>query len=263
MAANDNADFLDNPFSKDLLQDQGSATNGIHKQNGFNWSGNNRHLLSETGKYCNDVFYIQGDLVTTCQEINMVKVFLSRYPLKNFYLKHDIDEVDYYQYHLGTLIHKVHTLLEIMKLLLNEVYCLKIPPKDCSWINLRKKIKPKSIPMQCIDQYFKAFETLIDRRHLSSHRGKYEDSGKSELNLDYGRLLYKMESTHGYPVSDELQRMYPKIYLEIGIKEYRKERLKEVQQLMTINELFLKQFLTSLHPQYLLQFEKLSTENAS
>lgn len=254
------AEFLKNSFSIDIMHDHGELTKGIHKLEGFKWSGNNRHLLSSKAKYSTDVFMIQSDLVSTCQEINMVKVFLSRFPLKAYYQSHDIDEIDYFEYHLETLLHKIHTVSEIMKLLINQVYDLKIQPKDCSWDALRKKVGTKIAPMKIIDKHFKAFKSLIDRRHLSSHRGKYEDELAEELNHDFGRSIYKIYASIGEEISEEMQKYYPRFYLEYGIKQYRKERLKEVRQLLAINDAFMKDFLTSLHPQYVLHFEKLSNK---
>lgn len=59
-------------------------------------------------------------------------------------------------------MHKIHTILEVMKLAVNDIYEINLPPKDCTWDNLKnnpifKGTKSKLI----IEAYFFTFKHII------------------------------------------------------------------------------------------------------
>ena len=137
-----------------------------------------------------------------------------------------------------------------MRLLVNELYDLKIPAKDCPWLSLCKLLKKTDLPMRYLDQYFKTFTNLIDARHLSSHRGVINDSRKEQIETDHMYYMYKWEATHGFEVSEEIQRAFPKVYIDYEIRQYKKDRIKLIDQLPVANATILKDFFASLYPQY-------------
>jgi hypothetical protein len=242
------ATYHNNIFSRDLLNELNDSTKSFQKRPGYKWDGNSHHLLSKKEKYLNAVSQIYFNLSYVCDQMELGYVFIRRFPNKQFYHSAGIDELDYIQYHLDTLIHKIHTTLEIMKLLVNCVYQLNILPKDCSWDNLCKKISRKSVPMRKIDAYFKAFGPIIERRHISSHRGQFKDEEVKEIDIDYARTMYKMVD-RGYDLDERLNQHFPKFLLDFKIQKYKKSRRKEVLQLITANDFLLHDFLISLSPE--------------
>jgi len=243
-------DFYNNPFTINLIKDFGDSTKGFNKLDGFKYGQNNHHLLNAQQKFQSRVSRIQSRLGDTDTQLEMTRVFVSRLPFGKYYLELGISPLDYIQYHTDVMSHKVHTILEIMKLLVNELYDLKIPEKDCSWLILCKHLKKTDLTMRIIDQYFKTFEDFIDARHLSSHRGIFNDSQKDKIEIDYMYSMYKWEATHGYPVSEEIKKVFPKVYIDYEIKEHKKKRVKLIEKVLQSNAVILKDFLTSLHLQY-------------
>lgn len=248
--------FLMNPFSLRLQQDVLASMKDFDKTPGFVLGQNNHHLLSEHEKYTSRVFRIQAALTKTSEQLLHIKIFINRYPFRQYYLEQGISQLEYVQYHTEVLFHKVHTILEIMRLLVNEVYQLSIPSKECSWISLCKKLRKNESPMKCLELYFKAFENLIDLRHLNSHRGYYEDEEKDKIDLEYGLFFYK-EEYNGYTMDQEFKAKIPIGLINLHLKEHKKRKVKLVDMAIIENEKHLTKFLSSLLIQYELQLLKL------
>ena len=241
-----------NPFSLLLQKDAIQAMNELGKRPGFVLGKNNHHLLSEREKYTSRVFRIQSALVSTSEQLLHIKIYLNRYPFRKYYFEKGISQLDYIQYHTETLFHKVHTVLEIMKLLLNEVCQLEIPPKDCSWIALLKKMKKTDPSMECLDRYFNAFQHLIELRHRNTHRGYYEDNDKERIDVNYGLMLYK-EEINGYEIDREIKKKLPIEMINHLLKKHKETRVKLVEKVIVENEKQLTAFLATLHQPYLKQ----------
>jgi len=153
--------YSNNPFSTTLLFCTQKATESMMKKDGFKIGQNNFHLLDKTEKYVSRVSKMNGDLRSVFEQINLVRIFMRRFPNRKFYYENGIGELDYMQYHTESLIHKVHTILEVMKLIVNEVYCLGIPKKECNWNTLTSKLNKKTTCLQIIDIYYKVFNDFI------------------------------------------------------------------------------------------------------
>ncbi len=240
-----NYDFLLNPFSIKLLHLFSESTKNFEKRNGYILGGNNYEILSSQEKYFSNVFRIQNDISHIFEQLRHIRIYVRRYPLKEYYMNQGITQLDYIQYHIEALIHKIHTIQEIMKLLINEVYKLELLPQDCSWKNLTKKISITEEPMTLITRYADIFANIIRVRHLNSHRGYYKDTDKEKIELNYGLTLYKVEQD-GYSLDEEFKKMIPLKYAEYFMKQHKKEKLKLIDEvLMLIND-SLKKFLISL-----------------
>lgn len=216
------------------------------KKVGFKIGQNNFHLLDKSEKYVSNVNKVNRDLRCVFEQINSVRVFIRRFPNKKFYYENGIGELEYIQYHTESLIHKVHTILEIMKLIVNEVYCLEIPKKDCNWNALTSKLNKNTHCLKVIDIYYKVFNDFIESRHINTHRGIYKDDEKEKIEMDYGLDLYKISYNINYDLGEDFKNIFPKFMIEFKIKELRKDRIKLVTETeKNINDL-LKAFLTSL-----------------
>jgi hypothetical protein len=252
---NQDTDYLSNPFSMSLMRSFHESTRNITERRGFAYDKNNHHLLTEKEKYQSRISVIQNSLYATIEQIKFIKTFLSRYPLKGFYERNGITQMEYVQYHMEALFHKVHTVLEIMKLMINEVYQLNIAKKDCSWINLCKKVNRKELSMKRLDDFFRAFANFIDARHLSSHRGVFNDKEKERIEVELGFGLYRFDDLD-VPSAEEFKNTFPLPFIEMEIKRYRKSRLKLTGEVYGYICKIIKAFLTSLERPYLAQLKK-------
>lgn len=250
MIKGEDVGYLLNPFSIELGYRLSESMRDFEKRPGYLARKNNYHLLNEQEKYVSRTFRIQSNLVRTTDQVRYIRIFLNRYPFKKAYLENGISQLEYIQYHTETLYHKIHTTLEIMRLLLNEVYQLNIPVKDCSWFELCKHINKKEDPMKCLEAYYDTFKNLIDLRHINSHRGVYDDDEMDEIDIYCGNVLVKYEA-RGY-VFDNLN--LNKNLLNYKLREYKKSRVAFVDQIKEINGELLDKFLTSLHPQFKKQY---------
>lgn len=238
-----------NAFSIELSRNISKSLEGFENRNGYVFGANNHHLLNEEEKYHSRVFRIQSSLVQTCEQLGHIKIYLNRYPFKKYYLQKNISQLEYIQYHTEVLFHKIHTISEIMKLLLNEVYQFGISEKDCSWFKIVEKLPKSAEPMLCLDTYFKTFSNLIDLRHRNTHRGYYEDKEKDDIDLKYGYAFYKFENS-GFEMDEELKQRLPLPLINRLIREHRKKRVKLVEICIDENEKCLKHFLASLYKEY-------------
>lgn len=240
-----NYDFLLNPFSIKLLHLFSESTKNFEKRNGYISGGNNYEILSSTEKYLSDVFRVQSDISQIFEQLRHIRIYVQRYPLKAYYMNHGITQLDYIQYHIEAMIHKIHTIQEIMRLLINEVYKLELLPQNCSWRNLTKKISVTEKPMILLTRYASIFANIIAVRHLNSHRGYYKDADKDKIEINYGLNLYKFER-EGYTVDEKFKEIIPLRYAEYFMKQHKKNKLKLIDEIILLVNVTLKQFLTSL-----------------
>ncbi|MRX46936.1 Cthe_2314 family HEPN domain-containing protein [Pedobacter puniceum] len=244
--------YLANPFSIDLITSLSKAIKTFDQRDGYQSGRNNHHLLSPKEKYISYVSKVHSNLIEVNNQISYLKIFIRRYPFKQYYTKNGITEVEYIQYHMEVLFHKIHTVLEIMKLLLNKVYDLKISDRDCNWITLCKHVDKKELSMKHLNSFYKTFELIIESRHLSSHRGIFFDEQKNKIEIDLGFSLYKFEH-NGYKVDDETKKIFPLRFIEYEIKQYKKSKVILVEKVVEYKEMILKEFLRSLYPEFIKQ----------
>ena len=143
-----------------------------------------------------------------------------------------------------------HTIMEIMKLMVNEVYCLGIQERNCNWKNLTKKLDKETDCLRVIDNYLDVFKDYIDLRHINTHRGIYQDGGKDEIEMDYGLDIYLISQSLGYKLNDKFQKSFPKIMIDYKIKELKKQRIAFINKTENIINDKLKLFLSSLSDEF-------------
>jgi hypothetical protein len=229
-----------------------------HEREGFDINQNNYHLLTEQEKYRQDIFNLFTKLGKVVDSISHITIFLRRYN-KDFLFKNGIDDLTYIQYHTEVLFHKVHTILEIMKLMVNKVYLLNIPPKDCSWDSLTAKLnKEKELPLLIINKYYSIFKNMIDMRHLNTHRGLFIDKKMDEIDLDYGFCIYKM--VEGQYISEQTETLNN---LQISVMKYKlkvfkKERINLTKDVQAHVNTLVSDFLDSLLEKF--EFEMTTNE---
>ncbi|MBS1249613.1 MAG: hypothetical protein MAG431_01193 [Chloroflexi bacterium] len=181
--------------------------------------------------------------------LKYIEVFLRRFPARKFYEENDINQLVYSQYHFEVFMHKIHTILELMKLMLNAIYELGIPERDCSWDNLkdRDEIK-KSKAYPILNSYYSKFKAVIDARHLNTHRAVFNDAKKDRLDVSYG--IYNAYEELSLEIDDEYKKNMPKLVLDWRIKDYRKNKLKLVEGSKKVVEKHVKMFFESIADEF-------------
>ncbi|MFA6275635.1 MAG: Cthe_2314 family HEPN domain-containing protein [Pedobacter sp.] len=249
-------DFLMNYFSERLQEDLTGAQKDFDKRPGYVQGENNHHLLEEDEKYTTRIFRIQSRLATTSEQLLHIRLYVNRYPFRKHYMSQGISQLEYIQYHMEALYHKVHTIHEIMLLMINEVFSLNLPEMKCRWPNLTKKLDATEKPMKFAHTYFKTFENLIGLRHLNSHRGYYEDEEKDKIDLYYGVFFYK-EEAKGLKMNEDLKKMFPPALTRYKLIEFKKQKVELIDLIIKENEKLLHKFLESLLPVYEAQLHQI------
>lgn len=249
-------DFLMNYFSQRLQEDITSAQKDFDKRAGYLQGQNNHHLLNEDEKFTSRIFRIQSALANTSEQLLHIRLYINRYPFRKHYLSQGISQLEYIQYHMESLYHKVHTIHEIMLLVINEVYRLNLPAMKCRWNVLTKKLASTEKPLKIAHIHFKTFENLIGLRHLNSHRGYYEDEEKDKIDLNYGLFFFK-EEAKGLKINEDLKKMFPPALTRYKLNEFKKQKVQLIDLIIKENEKHLHNFLESLLPVYESQLQQI------
>ena len=204
---------------------------------------NNFHLHSESGKLAMTVHKYTNKINELLSDLDKIVIFLRRFSNKKFYQEKGISELDYTKYHFEVYIHKIHTVLELKKLLVNDFYDIKLSPKDCNWKNLIKNKEFKqSGTSKIIDFYYKSFEHLIELRHLNTHRAIFNEPKLEDLKSDL--MIYDQFKKLNLEVDKKFQRYRPKFLVDHEIKRYRKDKLEYISEGAEIAKQYAYQFET-------------------
>ncbi|HLS11810.1 MAG TPA: hypothetical protein VK050_06585 [Flavobacteriaceae bacterium] len=225
----------------------------------FKLDQNNYHLLSKDAKEASQMLNYMSKIDGLLADLEKTAVFIRRFPLKEYYQKNDIDQLDYIKYHFEVFIHKIHTLLEVKKLWLNEFYEIGLDERDCNWNNLKNYKKIQKSPAKIIiDNYYKSFESLIKLRHLNTHRAYFQDSKNEELKSEL--MIYNLYEKFGLELDEEYKRMSPKFLIDYQVKKYRKERVGYIKNGIEVATIYSNQFITLILTEFF--NEKINKRNS-
>lgn len=173
-------------FINQLTLDEITIT---HAKESHSNTKSNRHLLSNRGRYLIDASDIHCKLNVLTDSLDMIEVFLTSYEALKF-KENNINEIDYINYHLEIYYHKIHTILELMKLATNEIFQLGIPYEDCNWKNIQKQKRDiiDSNVLDIIDRYYKSFKSSISVRHHNTHRASNVNPSSHRLSIKLSLL---------------------------------------------------------------------------
>jgi hypothetical protein len=240
-------EYQKNEFTKYITELAIRSTNNVIDSPKVT-KGNNWHLLDAKGKYIQSSMDVYTRLVQVLDQLSYIPAFLSQYPDKRHLDRNNINELAYLQYHLEVHVHKVHTVLELMRLLINEIYQYGIPEKECIWETLRKQPGMKgSLIEKILNYYYKSFKTAIEIRHYNTHRGHFKDSGISDLSGIL--LIYEQGKKLNMDVS-RFEEVYPRFLLKYKLRELRKRRAETVKDLNTSIFDIINKFTTALLPEF-------------
>lgn len=247
-------EFVKNDFTKYILESLKSNEN-IHKRPGFKPGQNNSHLLTTKERYRNKNFDLYTRLANVLDQLDYVAIFLKRLPHKEYLKTNGLNELNFLQYHLEAHVHKIHTVLELMRLMVNSTYEFGILEKDCSWENLKKHpgIKNSAIE-KILNGYYKTFKGMIEMRHYNTHRGLFKDSAMEELSSPL--FIYDAAAKFKMDITD-YREVFPEFYLRHKLKKLRKDRIKNTYAWNHLACNYTNKFLDALLPTFKSKLEAL------
>ncbi|WP_157609326.1 Cthe_2314 family HEPN domain-containing protein [Psychroflexus torquis] len=210
---------------------------------------NNYHLLSQDAKDASRLFNFMNKVYGLISDLEKTHTFIKRFPLKDYYQSNDIDQLDFIKYHFEVFIHKVHTLLEVKKLWVNDFYGIGLKEEDCNWNNLKSYDKIKKSPTSIIiKNYFKSFKHIIKYRHLNTHRAYFQDAKNDELKTDL--MIYTQFKKYGLEVGEDFRRSMPEFIVDYRIKKYRSEKIEYINNGIEIAKTYSEQFITIIQTEF-------------
>jgi CRISPR/Cas system-associated protein endoribonuclease Cas2 len=220
-------------INQDLLMEFLSTVNklmhDLEKRVGFNYSKNNYHLFSLKEKYYMDIFNLYNRINYLKKDLEHIEIYLRVYPNAKYLAKNNIDKLEYIKYHTEVFFHKIYTIVEVQRLLLNQVYVLGLSEKQCSWNRIKKELGSKNLrALDVVEKYYDSFEHIIEARHLNTHRAIYNDADTDDFSG--GLFIYKSFEQLNKEVDDEFKKRSPKAFLEYELKIYRKDRVNFIKQ---------------------------------
>lgn len=227
----------------------------IQNRKGFSFKKNNYHLLSSPEKYIMDIFNLYNRLNELYKDLERVIIFIKRYPTAKYYESNNIDKLAYIKYHTEVYFHKIHTILEVMKLILNGVYELKIAEKDCTWNKLKNNSKVNQTKAyKIIELFHKSFEKIIDARHRNTHRALF-NSGV-DIDLEAAYEISKLLNGLNKDINLELMRIYPPILVNYELKLHRKERIDFMQKSNEVASKYFDIFINEILEVTIMKYSK-------
>ncbi|PIE48249.1 MAG: hypothetical protein CSA40_01330 [Flavobacteriales bacterium] len=234
---------LDSRLIESFLEYYGKSIKAASEHPNYELNQSNFHRLSKEEKEARRVFSYMNKVYGLISDLEKTHTFIRRFPIKEYYNKNNINQLDFIKYHYEVFIHKVHTLLEVKKLWLNDFYEIGLKEKDCNWNNLKGYQKIQKSPTKIIvESYFNSFEHIIEFRHLNTHRALFIDPKNENLNSYLS--VYEGLKKYGIEPGDDLKRTIPKFVVEYSIKEYRKEKLEHVKKGIKVAKLYSERFIT-------------------
>lgn len=222
----------------------------VRKHPEYDINKNNNHLFDEDGKTALKILKYMGLLNGLVDDLKKIVVFMRRFPDKKYYLENDIDQLSYLKYHYEVFIHKIHTILEVKKLSLNDVYKIGLLEKDCSWSNLKGNPKIRTTETtKIIEAYFETFVHLINHRNLNTHRAIFIDNINERLSSHF--FLQKASKKYDMDLSNDYLEIFPQALLDYQIAKYRKEKTNYVKDGLKAAETYVDQFNSIMISEFL------------
>lgn len=154
------------------------------KKQAFSLGQSNRHLLSARGVYLVDVQGYWSKLYIIQDDLEKALKFIRYIPYKKQLERMGLNPLDCLKYHTEVFSHKISTLLDVMRIMVNIVYEYNLTERQCTWENLKDLIQNPQV-INILNGYFKTFKHLIIARNLNTHRAEYKDTGSEEIQTLY------------------------------------------------------------------------------
>lgn len=207
---------------------------------------NNSILLSKKEKEASQILNFITRLNSLASDLDKIQVFIRRFPLKEYHELNNINQLDFIKYHYEVFIYKIHTLLEVKKLWLNDFYKIELKERDYNWTKLKRFNQIQKSPAKAIiESYYKSFEDIIDFRHLNTHRTFYKDikggdfmvydylkKTEIEIKKDYQIKAYRKQKIEHIKNGTEIAKSYSNKFMNIILTDFFKDKKDGIQNLV-------------------------------
>jgi len=129
--------------------------------------------LTSADLYCLDIFDSVSPLIQSFELLERSRCLTILMPSEKYLNGQNINRYEWLEYHISTFLVAFATVGDESLLLVNEVQCLGIEPKDCRAriVKGNKWVKDTPIP-KCLNAIEKVIEPHKNTRNLLVHRGK-------------------------------------------------------------------------------------------
>ena len=183
----------------------------------------------------------------TVDGIRVVRAFIRRRPTKAYLRKHELNEVKYYEYHYASFLHRVHTIVEVMKLVANYAFSINLSARDCKWENLKvSEDFANSTMRRVIDSCYVKLNVHIQLRHLSTHRGNIQNTAMGSLDAELSARDRWTDPAELSKQPEEIQRYFHPVHVRHRVELFKKDLLKEIDDTEQVVLGHLRRFLRSL-----------------
>lgn len=208
----------------------------------FSNQKNNHHLLSEDGKlalFCSEYLSKLDGLLNDLGKV-VIALKSKKGNSENDYTS-QLNYLENLKCQQEIFFHKILTVLDVQKLWVNDFYEINLEKKKCSYKNLMEyKAFEHSSAQPYIENYFKTFKHIIEKRNLNTHRAIFKDKEYEDLIM-YGNLLQNHYSQNNE--EDFIVRKVKREFFNLKtIESYREAKFKYVTKGVEIAKTYVAQF---------------------
>lgn len=149
--------------------------------------------LTEEQNYNRYVLWYAWNLVESLRRLNNVKKYMGDFPKPKSYLKQEITQYDWIQYHYHVYIVSIVSLYDIALKLVNAVFRLGLPEREAKASTVEENLWVKSTGVADLLKLLKqATAQHTKQRHLFIHEGDLIKLDEIDENKLYGLFLLEL-----------------------------------------------------------------------
>lgn len=233
-------DFNDEQYLLDAIK---KAIDNVYSNSQFNKVKHNYSLFNENERYLMNFNEYYNKCLDLVSDLDKIVVFIRCFPSKKYYENNDINQMEFIKYHLEVYFYKIHTLLDIMKKLLNALFEYGLSEKECTWNRLKTKNEILNSDFEkLILAYHNTFRDILEKRNLSSHDAHFEKEIEHKL-IDSYLLINKLEDKYKSHSPGNKSSKIEQASYNFRILEYRKEQLVFVRRGINVANILVHKFL--------------------
>lgn len=206
-------------------------------------------LGTDKEKYLKELFVYFTTIQESVEKLSQVKTYLSIDDVPKHYIDHDIEEIEYYRYHIENFHVKCISNIDYTTLLLNHSLKIGIPNRNCNVYSITENTNFKgtnlSTKLKAFDTEFQEMKT---GRNKIVHQGNFESNELSEIDSNIfspliseimGKdLINHLSSEKDKKVSETIQKFEKQITrIQFHIGEILEELTPYIERQIKIYEL--------------------------
>jgi hypothetical protein len=119
--------------------------------------------------------------------------------------------------------HKMFTIFELLILITNHVYQLKLPTRSCNLKNLLKLLGSQNVTIIILSEFDNQIQYWRKHRNFFVHQGEFIKGPKFDL---LKAAEYYSFMADKYNIEYDIN-LIPKVVIKFSLKEFKKQKIKE------------------------------------